>query len=156
MTNRTMTGAEASVAAQSMRQVVVNNETWEVMYWCAQPPGLWVMSYPNSEFHGGGPPRLELTSEEALASRLQHHGWVANEPNVVVELLVDRWCERRALGPLRCVLTAWPNFGLTDGYGALRNALANVRSISRGELDSVDTELAHLAQNGIEKLLDRK
>jgi hypothetical protein len=111
------------------------------------------MSYPNSAQHGGGAPHLDLISSAVLAPRLPHHGWIAAHPNVVVDLLIDRWCERRALGPLRCVLRAWPNFGLTDGYGALRDALASARSLSRDELDELETQLAHIAQNSIERLL---
>jgi hypothetical protein len=112
------------------------------------------MSYPSAEYHGGGAPQLDrLEDPSALATKLQDRGWVAEDPNVITELLVDRWCERRALRPLRQILEAWPNPGLTDGYGALRDALARVRSLARDDLDDAEAELAHLAQNGIEKAL---
>jgi hypothetical protein len=151
-----LAGAEANLAAASMRKVLLNNETWEVLYWRSSPYALWIMSFPDSGHHGGGVPSLELIDDvAALSGKLRHPAWVAEDPNTVVDLLVDRWCERRALSPLRYILDAWPNYGLTDGYGALRDALAKVRSVSRDELEATESELAHLAQNGIERLLDR-
>jgi len=43
--------------------------------------------------------------------------------------LVDRWCERRDLGHLAAVLPAYVyNFGLTDGWADLMEALRVVRS----------------------------
>lgn len=155
MNSSALSGADAAIAAEAMRQVIVNNDTWEVLYWSPSPPGLWVMSYPDAHLHGGGPPRLEMVADDSLARRLKHIGWIACDPNAIVALLIERWCDRRALGALSCILKAWPNPGLTDGFGELRNALANVRASARNELDNLELELAHLAQNGIERMLDR-
>ena len=48
--------------------------------------------------------------------------------------LIDAWCERRALGPLRQVLPHWPHNGLTDGFYELKTALENARAFGRDEL----------------------
>jgi hypothetical protein len=150
-------GADATVAAGSMRKVVVNNNTWELLYWQPSPYEIWVMSYPDSGHHGGGQPRLDRAEDvAALAMKLRDPGWAAEDPKTIVELLVDRWCERRALSPLRHILGAWPHVGLTDGYGELGDALAKVRSLSRDDLEDTETELAHLAQNSIERILRRR
>jgi hypothetical protein len=150
-----LTGAAAITAAESLRTLVANSVTWETLYWQTSPHELWLMSHPDAALHGGDAPQLELLGGPGLEQRLQHRGWVAVDPNVVVEFLIDRWCERRALGPLGRILQAWPNLGMTDGYGALRNALAAVRSVERDNLDSVESELVHIAQNGIDRLLNR-
>ena len=39
---------------------------WEVLYRDADDGRLWELTYPQSEFHGGGPPQLRyLTLDEA-------------------------------------------------------------------------------------------
>jgi hypothetical protein len=149
-----LTGAAAITAAESLRTVLANSETWEVLYWRVSPHELWLMSYPDAALHGGGEPQLDLLGGTSLGLRLQHHGWVGADPNVVVELLIDRWCERRALGPLRRILQTWPNSGMTDGYGDLGDALAAVRSLERDRLDPVESELVHIAHNRIDRLLN--
>jgi hypothetical protein len=54
--------------------------------------------------------------------------------NNEVSDLIDAWCQRRALRPLRYVLPHWPHNGLTDGIAELKIALENVRAFGRGEL----------------------
>lgn len=42
--------------------------------------------------------------------------------------LIDRWCERRALGPLAILLPAYTsNNGLTDGWAEVMTALQTLR-----------------------------
>ena len=49
---------------------------------------------------------------------------MSDNPNDVIESLVDAWCERRELRALSYVLPAWTaNNGLTDGWTLLRNDL---------------------------------
>jgi hypothetical protein len=51
------------------------------------------------------------------------------------EALVDAWCERRCLGALRQVLDGYPlTSPLTDGWGALGDALKAVRAFASDEL----------------------
>ena len=50
--------------------------------------------------------------------------------NSAIERLVGNWCDRREYGPLAAVLPAWTaNNGLTDGWGALRDALRQAYSM---------------------------
>lgn len=49
--------------------------------------------------------------------------------------LVDGWCERRALIPLRYILNSYPlSSGLTDEWGALLDSLKDIKTLCRGEL----------------------
>jgi hypothetical protein len=152
----TLTGAQAIEFTEGLSKTLVNQETWETVYCRRSPRELWILSYPDSGHHGGGVPRLDPLDVASAAQRLRHHAWTAEDPNALVEFLVDRWCERRALSPLRYILEAWPHLGMTDGFGLLREALAKVTSLSREALDEGEMELAHLAQSGIEKILDRR
>lgn len=45
-------------AAGHLRKVAVDYETWAVTYECVSTGRAWVLDYPQSEYHGGGPPRL--------------------------------------------------------------------------------------------------
>ncbi|MGD0831757.1 MAG: hypothetical protein ABR907_12485 [Terracidiphilus sp.] len=59
--------------------------------------------------------------------------------------LVEAWCDRRCLGALRFILQAYPMpSGLTDSWGELEIALANVRAFARKEL--TDSELQSVEQ----------
>lgn len=53
--------------------------------------------------------------------------------------LFDAWCERRAVRPLRHLLSAWPlTSGLTDDWGALRDALRALRADCRGDIPNTE------------------
>ena len=62
----------------------------------------------------------------------------------ILQTLVDAWCERQALQPLRCILRGYPLVNpLTDGWADLITALRDVRAFAREqvtpeELKSVD------------------
>ena len=59
----------------------------------------------------------------------------------IVTDLIDVWCERRALRPLRAVLPAYPFFtGLTDEVAALYEALRSARASSRDDLPPMELE----------------
>lgn len=52
-------GNEAEAYAnEHLRQVSVDNKTWEVVFECPETGKQWLMDYPESEQHGGGPSRL--------------------------------------------------------------------------------------------------
>lgn len=61
-----------------------------------------------------------------------------------LDRLVDAWCDRRALRPLRCLLTSYPlSNPLTDGWADLLTSLKDVRAFARQqitaeELKSID------------------
>jgi hypothetical protein len=53
----------------------------------------------------------------------------------IISGLVDAWCERRALGALRIVLSAWwpppMGYALTDDWERLRSGLRHVRAMEK-------------------------
>ena len=56
-------------------------------------------------------------------------------PNETVARLIDQWCARRALGPLRYALQGWPpHNALTDGVADLLDALEKTRAFAREAL----------------------
>ena len=70
--------------------------------------------------------------------------------------LVDSWCDRRCLGALRLILTAYPMpSGLTDSWGELETALANVRAFARNELTDSELESVEEAIRTIRKAMGR-
>jgi hypothetical protein len=70
----------------------------------------------------------------------------------IVDGLIDAWCERRALAPLRILLPAWPMpMGLTDDWHTLRDALRHVRAMAKDvltedEKNSLNTAIALVDQ----------
>ena len=68
--------------------------------------------------------------------------------------LVDAWCDRRALRPLRILLPAWPPpMGLTDDLSELLAALRHVRAMCRDELPAAEREAIRLAITDLQRSL---
>ena len=58
-----------------------------------------------------------------------------------IEHLVECWCDRRALRPLRYILNAYPlSSGLTDEWGQLLDALKSIKAQSRTDLRNEELE----------------
>jgi hypothetical protein len=72
--------------------------------------------------------------------------------DVLLRQLIDSWCERRALRPLRIILQCYPLVsGLTDEWASLATGLKTIRAqfaadLAAKELDQV-IELQHLAES---------
>ena len=50
-------------------RIAVDPTGWKALYCDPQDSGLWELSYPQSELHNGGPPRLQCISiQQAEAS----------------------------------------------------------------------------------------
>ncbi|WP_262495014.1 Imm27 family immunity protein [Algoriphagus boritolerans] len=48
-------------------KVAVDETGWETLYQDPNDNRYWLLTYPNSEYHGGGPPTLKvITSIEAF------------------------------------------------------------------------------------------
>jgi hypothetical protein len=70
---------------------------------------------------------------------------MSTNPEIFAKLhsLVDRWCERRALKPLRFVLPVYPMpSGLTDAWADLHSGLKDARAFARDDL--TEAELSDL------------
>jgi hypothetical protein len=72
--------------------------------------------------------------------------------DVLLRQIIDGWCERRALRPLRVILQCYPLVsGLTDEWASLAMGLKTIRfqfanDLVAKELDQV-IELQHLAES---------
>ena len=63
----------------------------------------------------------------------------------LLDALIDAWCDRRALAPLRPLLPAYPPAPVhTDQWVALFEAIRAVRGLAPGTL--TETEAAHVAE----------
>lgn len=51
-------GVDALEYAKTLRKVGSNPETWEVEYLDETTGQVWVLDYPDSQYQGGGSPRL--------------------------------------------------------------------------------------------------
>jgi hypothetical protein len=74
-----------------------------------------------------------------------------------LDWLIDRWCERRALKPLRFLLAAYPGALVhTDQFGDLLEKLRDVKGLCRSELTA--EELAHMisAINELEDFMKKR
>jgi len=59
----------------------------------------------------------------------------------ILDGLVEQWCERRALNPLRRILPAYPlTNNLTDGWHMIYEALRDVRASCRDELSAAEQQ----------------
>jgi hypothetical protein len=73
--------------------------------------------------------------------------------NAEIARLVDGWCERRALGPLRRILGLWPPpNGFTDEWQGVWAALRSIRAMHRdelhhfGEFESISALIAEMSK----------
>ncbi len=55
-------GAKAIEYTAHMEVVRTDKLKWETEYECPYTKIRWIIEYPNSELHGGGPPRLTRLS----------------------------------------------------------------------------------------------
>ena len=72
-----------------------------------------------------------------------------------LDTLIDEWCERRALNPLRGLLPAYPILmGTSDEWHNLYNALRDISASYRDELKGDETKRLNRAVVAIQKILD--
>ena len=74
-----------------------------------------------------------------------------------LDWLIDQWCERRAIRPLRSLLRAYPAVLVhTDQFGDLLDALRDVKKLCRNEL--TPEELGHVISSidELEELMKRR
>ena len=72
-----------------------------------------------------------------------------------LDTLIDEWCERRALNPLRSLLPAYPILmGTSDEWHNLYNALRDISASNRDKLKGDERERLNRAVVAIQKMLD--
>jgi hypothetical protein len=62
-----------------------------------------------------------------------------NADRIITEL-INEWCVRRALGPLRYVLPSWPHNGLTDGIAECLESLRAARALSGNQITTEEKD----------------
>jgi hypothetical protein len=73
-----------------------------------------------------------------------------------LDLLIDRWCERRALRPLQLLLRAYPGpLAHTDQKFELLDAMKDVKGLCRAELPDDELRMLIEALNDLENSLSR-
>jgi hypothetical protein len=74
-----------------------------------------------------------------------------------IQQLVERWCDRHALKPLRQLLPAYPlHTPQTDGWFDLYRALKDVQVFCKEELPPEEREMLRSAMNQIADTLDKR
>ena len=73
-----------------------------------------------------------------------------------MDALIDAWCERRALGPLRIVLHAYPlPSPLTDSWVELASALDDVHAFVRDDLTPAEATRLDRVTGEVYRILRR-
>lgn len=71
-----------------------------------------------------------------------------------LDLLIDRWCDRRAIGPLQALLPVYPSvLAHTDQKFELLAALKAVKSANRSDLTDDELDKVIAAHNALEDAL---
>lgn len=74
-----------------------------------------------------------------------------------IDKLVDGWCERRALKPLRFILRSYPMVsGMTDEWGALLDSLKDIKGLCGSELTPAEKKVLVEVINVIEDAVYRR
>lgn len=47
-----------------LKEIAVSEEGWEILYQDPADGRYWELTYPRSDLHGGGPPKLTVISSE--------------------------------------------------------------------------------------------
>jgi hypothetical protein len=90
--------------------------------------------------------------------RMQARGTDGPRPDlfVLLDRLVDGWCERRALRPLAMILSAYPmNSPLSDSWYELRGALRSLRCLRAPDISAAEMSAVEDALRAVEKALER-
>ncbi|HKO96600.1 MAG TPA: hypothetical protein VJU86_06400 [Pyrinomonadaceae bacterium] len=70
--------------------------------------------------------------------------------------LVGRWCERRALNPLRHILPVYPlSTGLSDEWHKLDETLKDIRALCKDELGAEEKEKLNQVILLVQNVLNR-
>jgi len=71
-----------------------------------------------------------------------------------LDLLIDRWCDRRAIGPLQTLLHVYPGaLAHTDQKFELLRAMKAVKSANRSDLTDDELDMLIAAHNVLEDAL---
>lgn len=73
-----------------------------------------------------------------------------------LDLLIGRWCDRRAIGPLQTLLRVYPGtLAHTDERFELLRAMKSVKSANRSDLSVDELDMLIAAHNSLEDALKK-
>jgi hypothetical protein len=82
---------------------------------------------------------------------------LSRDPKKPLRELIHRWCDREELKPLSVLLPAWVgNFGLTDDWERLREAVRDACTTCRNAIPPDEQELLLQARAALDRMLDRR
>ena len=55
-----------------LQKLAINPDLWETLYQDPNDERLWVLYYPQSEMHGGGPPALKHISKNEAQTKFSY------------------------------------------------------------------------------------
>ena len=71
-----------------------------------------------------------------------------------IDKLINDWCERRALKPLRFILRNYPLCnGLTDEWGQLLDSLKDIKGLCENELTNEEKKMLSELVNAVETIV---
>lgn len=77
--------------------------------------------------------------------------------NQKLDWLIDQWCERRAILPLKYILRAYPSvLAHTDQLGDLLEALRDVKGFCRNELTQRELDCVISSIDELESAMNQK
>ena len=77
--------------------------------------------------------------------------------NQKLDWLIDQWCERRAIRPLKYLLRVYPSvLAHTDQLGDLLEALRDVKDLCRNELRQQELDYVISSINELEDCMKQK
>ena len=77
--------------------------------------------------------------------------------NQKLDWLIDQWCERRAIQPLKYILRAYPSvLAHTDQLGDLLEALRDVKGFCRNELTQRELDCVISSIDELENAIKQK
>ena len=77
--------------------------------------------------------------------------------NQKLDWLIDQWCERRAIKPLKYILRAYPSvLAHTDQLGDFLEALRDVKGLCRSELTQQELDYVISSMNELEDCTKQK
>jgi len=74
-----------------------------------------------------------------------------------IDILIDGWCERRNLKPLRYILRSYPLCsGMTDEWGELLESLKDIKGLCGKELTSEEKKVLIEVLNAVDDAVNRR
>jgi hypothetical protein len=54
-----------------LKKITTNENGWEILYQDPNDKRYWILTYPNGDWHGGGPPTLQTLSQKEAQTKFK-------------------------------------------------------------------------------------